>query len=475
MKVLVIALNRSRQPMAVMPYGACVAAQAALGAGHETRLLDLMFEKDPARALERACREFRPEVAGFSLRNIDNNDIRTPVFYPGDAASLMALARRTCGAKIVLGGAAVAVMPEALLRRSGADCCVLGDAAAVFPRLLAVLASGGDPLSVPGTGVITAGEYSANPLDLSVPSGSGLFPEFGRWLDLRAYARHMTSAPLKTKLGCPFGCVYCTYPVGEGKAYRLSPPAEALRAVRELVAGGVRDIEFVDNVFNSPHAHAMELCSLLSANRTGARFHTMELNPEFTDDALLGAMARAGFAGIGITAESADDGVLAALGKNYRLEHLARAAAAVARHDIPCMWIFMVGGPGETKETVARTLDFARQRVRTSDSVFFNAGVRMYPGTPLEAAARHEGSLTKTPAEMLEPVFYLSPAIDKAWLLETLAAATRENMNFINSDSLALPYLSGLYALAHFAGVKQPLWKHTRHLRRGLMSLGVNA
>ena len=475
MKILVIALNRNRQPMAVMPYGACIAAQAALDSGQETRLLDLMFEKDPDKAVERACREFQPDVAGFSLRNIDNNDLRNPVSYPAEAAALISLARRACHAKIVLGGAAAALMPEALLRRTGADWCVVGDAAAAFPRLLSALESGGGPLSIPGVCAIINGKFFANPPDFSAPAGSGLFPEFGRWLDLRAYARHMSAAPLKTKLGCPFGCVYCTYPAGEGRAYRLCPPETVLRAVRKLTDGGVRDIEFVDNVFNSPYAHAMELCGLLAENRTGARFHTMELNPEFTDAPLLYAMERAGFAGIGVTAESADDGVLASLGKNYNSAHLDRAARAVEKHSIPCMWIFMLGGPGETRETVKRTLDFARRRVRPSDTAFFNAGVRLYPGTRLEAAARREDAFSKPPGGMLEPVFYLSPGVDKAWLLKTLETVTRENMNFIDSDSLALPFRPGLYALAHFAGFKQPLWKHTRFLRRGLRGLGVNA
>ncbi|MBI4351257.1 MAG: radical SAM protein [Elusimicrobia bacterium] len=473
MKVLVVSVNRSRQPAAVVPYGACVAAQAALGAGHETRLLDLMFEREPVKALERACRAFRPEVAGFSLRNIDNNDIRNPVSYPDEAASLIAAARRACGAKIVLGGAAAAVMPEALLRLTGADWCLLGDAASAFPRFLAALAAGGDPLSVPGACALADGGFSAEPPDLSASAGTGLFPEFGRWVDLRAYARHMAAVPLKTKLGCPFGCVYCTYPAGEGGAYRLCLPETVLQAVRDLAAAGVRDIEFVDNVFNSPYAHAMELCGLLAGNRTGARFHTMELNPGFTDAPLLDAMERAGFAGIGVTAESADGGVLAALGKNYGPAELYQAARAVEEHSIPCMWMFLLGGPGETKETVERTLAFARRRVRPSDTVFFNAGIRLYPGTPLEAAARREGSLTEPPGGMLEPVFYLSPGVEKSWLLETLAAATGENMNFIASDSFALPYLSGIYGLAHFAGVEQPLWKHTRFIRRGLKSLGV--
>lgn len=473
MKVLVVSLNRSRRPAAVVPYGACVAAQAALGAGHETRLLDLMFEKDPCGALERVCRAFRPDVAGFSLRNIDNNDMKAPMSYPAEAASLIAAARRACGAKVVLGGAAAAVMPEALLRRTGADWCLLGDAASAFPRFLAALASGGYPLSVPGACSIVNGEFTASPPDLSASAGAGLFPDFGRWVDLRAYARQMAAVPLKTKLGCPFGCVYCTYPAGEGAAYRLCPPETVLPAVRDLVAAGVRDIEFVDNVFNSPYAHAMELCGLLAGNRTGARFHTMELNPAFTDAPLLAAMERAGFAGIGVTAESADDGVLAALGKNYDAAQLGRAASAVREQEIPCMWMFLLGGPGETKETVERTLEFARRRVKPSDTVFFNAGVRLYPGTLLEAAARREGRLTLPRAGMLEPVFYLSRGVEKDWLFRTLAAATRENMNFIASDSFARPFLSGLYGLAHFAGVEQPLWKHTRLIRRGLKSLGI--
>jgi len=475
MKVLIIALNRNRQPMAVMPYGACVAAEAAADAGHETRFLDLMFERHPEKAVARACREFQPDVAGFSLRNIDNNDLRNPVSYSAGAAALMDLARASCRARIVLGGAATALMPEALLRVTRADWCVTADAAAAFPRFLSALAAGADPLSIPGVCAIRNGEFSANPPEFTDPAEKGLFPDLGRWLDLRAYARHMSSAPLKTKLGCPFGCVYCTYPAGEGKAYRLCTPEAVAGAVRRLTEAGVRDIEFVDNVFNSPYGHALELCNMLAESRTGARFHTMELNPEGVDAPLLDAMERAGFAGIGVTAESADDGVLAALGKQYNTAHLERAARAVARHKIPCMWIFMVGGPGETRDTVERTLEFARRRVRPSDTVFFNAGVRIYPGTPLEAAARREGVLIKPPLEMLKPVFYLAPGMDKEWLLQTLETATRENMNFINADSLALPFLSGMYGLAHFAGVRQPLWKHTRILRRGLRGLGVNA
>jgi radical SAM superfamily enzyme YgiQ (UPF0313 family) len=452
-----------------------VAAETARRAGHEVRFLDLMFSRAPARDLEKALAGFRPDVTGFSMRNIDNNDLRTPVAFFEEASALMRGARLNRDLKIVLGGAAAGVMPEELLRNSGADWVVLGDAPAVFPGLLAAIERGADPLNIPGVGAFKDGQFISTPLAFGAWEGEDLFPDFGHWLDLRAYSGLQAAVPVKTKLGCPFKCVYCTYAASEGRAYRLCPPEEAAAKVRALARAGVKDIEFVDNVFNSPYEHALELCRLLAAKPSGARLHTMELNPAFTDRPLLDAMEEAGFAGIGITAESADDGVLASLGKNYGGAQVRLAAAAVGRGRLPCMWIFLLGGPGETRETVKRTLDFARNELRPSDSVFFNVGVRIYPGTPLEAIARAEGILKVPASEMLRPEFYVSPAVGREWLIDTLKQAVNENMNFINPDSLALPFISTLSRLAVLAGVKPPLWRNTRGLRRGLRLIGVKA
>ncbi len=475
MKILIINTNRNRQPLVVLPYGACVAAGAARRAGHEVRFLDLMFSRAPARDLERALSEFRPAVAGFSVRNIDNNDLRNPAAFFEEAAELMRGARKNRDLKIVLGGAAAGVMPEELLKSTGADWVALGDAPAVFPGLLAAIERGEDPVGLPGVGAFRRGKFVATPLAFGAWEGEDLFPDFARWLDLRAYAGLMAAVPVKTKLGCPFNCVYCTYAASEGRAYRLCPPEEAAAKVRALARAGVKDIEFVDNVFNSPYEHALELCHLLAAKPCGARLHTMELNPAFTDRPLLETMEAAGFAGIGITAESADDAVLSSLGKNYGGAQVRAAAAAVGRGTLPCMWIFLLGGPGETRETVKRTLDFARSELRPSDSVFFNVGLRIYPGTPLEGLARAEGTLKIPASEMLQPAFYVSPAVGREWLLETLRQAVDQNMNFINPDSLALPLISTLSRLAVLAGVKPPLWRNTRALRRGLRLMGVKA
>ena len=74
---------------------------------------------------------------------------------------------------------------------------------------------------------------------------------------------------MQSKSGCPFACVYCTYGVGEGRRYRVVPPEEVAAAVPRLNAMGFRDIEFVDNVFNSPYEQALAVCQRWPAAATG--------------------------------------------------------------------------------------------------------------------------------------------------------------------------------------------------------------
>lgn len=473
--ILIVSANRARQPVAVMPVGACMAAGAAERAGHSVKMLDLMFEKNPGAALERELEKAVPDVVGISVRNIDNNDMKNPAVFFKEAAFLTALVKTRTKAAVVLGGAAVTVLPEQLLRYCNADLAVAGNGEIVFPRLLSALSCGGSPSEIPGVCFLKNNSFVKNENPVSPARSACLPPDFSRWIDIKSYLAELAAAPVRTKIGCPFNCVYCTYAVSEGKIYSLLPAEDVLDNIRGIIAGGIHDIEFVDNVFNSPYDHAMEICGALAGAGLNARFHTVEINPGFLDDALLSAMEKAGFAGIGITAESASDQVLAGLGKNYRSEDVRRAAEAVRRHETPCFWIFMLGGPGETRETVMETLRFAERFIKPSDTAFFNAGVRIYPGTKLEVTARKEGVLAVPPEEMLSPVFYLSPAVDSVWLFETLGRFCGARRNFIGHDSLSLPFLPALSRLAHVLGLRPPLWKHTRAIRSGLALLGVKS
>jgi radical SAM superfamily enzyme YgiQ (UPF0313 family) len=472
MKVLIVNTNRHSRPFPVMPLGACMVAEAVEQAGHDAVVLDLMFEANPQRALRRELIAGRYDIIALSIRNIDNNDMRSPVFFLKDIPDMVNAIRELSSAKIIIGGAALGVMAEEILRFTGADYAVAGDGEYVMPEFLRRL-SQGDGAASPGVAHISGGVFLINGNAPSGQPGRCAVPDFSRWIDVRAYLSRMATVPVQTKLGCSFKCVYCTYRKIEGEDYRLCPPECVAEAVKSLCLRGFRDIEFVDNVFNSPYEHAMEICGLLEKSGHSARLQSLELNPAFVDDALIAAMERAGFVGVGITAESASDRVLQKLRKSFTAQDVGSAAEVIRRHKLPCIWIFLLGGPGETEETIEETFSFAEKAIRRKDAVFFNIGVRIYPGTELETIARREGVLTASPGEMLAPVFYLPPGLDQERLFYRTTEFIRTHMNVIDSTSLELPFLPDLHKLAQRLGMKPPLWRHTAAIRRLLKYTGV--
>jgi len=474
MNILLISTNRNTLPMPVMPIGACMVAEACERAGHRVELLDLMFGLRPHEAVRSAIRSSRPDAVGLSVRNIDNNDMRDTAFFLEDLRSTINAVREHCDAPVILGGAALAVMPEAILRFCEVSCAVLGDGETVFPLLLDRMAQGAPFGDVPGIAYVDNDIFISTPC----PGQDGVTecgaPDYHRWVNIPKYRSQLATAPLQTKLGCAFQCVYCTYRKIEGNGHRLADPLSVADAVTRLSASGLRDIELVDSVFNVPYEHALGVCEALAKVKHRALLQSLELNPRTFDDALVFAMERAGFAGMGLTVESASDRVLEGLRKGFTTREVYNAAEVLKRHSIPCAWIFLLGGPGETRETVAETLRFAETAARAKDVVFFNIGLRIYPGTELESIARRQGILTALPDQMLRPVFYVSPDVDADWMMNEVRRSMSSHMNFINTDSIGLSILPRVHRAAHVLGVRPPLWKHTRFIRRSLRMMGMD-
>lgn len=473
MKVLIVSTNRNQNPVTVMPYGACVVAEACRDAGHQVKVLDLMFEESQAEALGEALKQFEPDIVGISIRNIDNNNFKSPVSFIHGHVELINKVRKESRAKVILGGAALGIMPEEFLRYTGADFAVTGYGEFVMPLLLKTLETGGS-FDVPGLSYIDNGAYVKNDFSAIPPAYESKVPDFSRWIDVKAYQRNLSSFPLQTKRGCPYKCIYCTYSKNEGTRYQLFSPESVADSVEKLAGKGFRDIEFVDNVFNSPREHALEVCREIKRRGIKARFIAMSINPRFLNDELLTLMEEIGFAGIGITAESASDEVLCLLGKEYFAVDLCKAAILVAKHSIPCFWMFMLGGPGENKETVIKTLEFAGRYIQPSDIAFFNTGIRVYPETELEKTARAEGLIKTEKLDLLNSVFYTSPGLDPQWVASTVKDYMKKHFNFIDSDSMGFGSLPSIYKLGYMLGFRPPLWRHMPGIISKLRFMGVN-
>ncbi len=353
--------------------------------------LDLMFQSDPVDAVAEALRGFPAEVVGLSVRNLDNKRHASPGGVrhrndggrPGGAA---AFGRAPGPGRPAVGGHAGAAAPG---HRGGA--AVLGDGETAFPALLRAWNNGGGLSRVPRLAWLEDGHYRMSATDRSELVSAACTPYYPGWLDLRAYRLNLTSIPLQSKRGCPFPCIYCTYGISEGREYRLIPP-EVLPprcSVWRLWAAGTSNSW---TMFLTPPMSTPWRCATAWPAPAPVRLQTLELNPAGVDDRLLTAMARAGFVGVGVTAESAADPVLTGLKKGYTAAQVDRAAAAIRRGPLPCFWMFMLGGPGETKDTVATTIRFAQRILRPGDVAYFNVGISIYPGTELAISPGGKGS-----------------------------------------------------------------------------------
>jgi radical SAM superfamily enzyme YgiQ (UPF0313 family) len=102
----------------------------------------------------------------------------------------------------------------------------------------------------------------------------------------------------------------------------------------------------------------------------------------------------------------------------HRREDVALAVARCRANEITVMLDLLLGGPGETSETVAETI--ASIKAMEPDSVGAALGIRLYPGTRMEALLGAEGPLETNrglrrhysgPIDLLQPTFYISPAL----------------------------------------------------------------
>jgi anaerobic magnesium-protoporphyrin IX monomethyl ester cyclase len=472
-RVLLVSTNRERQPYPVVPNGLACVASALDAAGHDVRFLDLCFARDPVRRARDVVRTFHPDIIGVSVRNIDNSDAVALRHYTPEArAVLRALRQAAPGAKIVAGGAAFGVAPEALFRDLAVDYAVAGDGERASVALISALASGAPVEAIPGLVRERNGTVVFTPPGEDADLDSLPPPSLHRWIDLARYQRNGATVPIQTKRGCVYKCIYCTYRNVEGWGYRIRDPELVADEIEELkVKAGIHHFDFVDSTFNSPPGHALRVCEAITRRRLRVQLDTTNFTPAAASSELLGAMKLAGFRSLGITAESASDPVLEKLEKGFNAARVREVAERVESHGIKTLWIFLIGGPGETRHTLEETLHFARWRLIRGDAVYLTVGLRIYPGTTLHRVAIAEGVVPADSA-LLDPTFYFSSELQFSKTVIRLKQFASDHPRFMfsaDSRSIVLPYLTRAASVLH---LPRPHWQYMGLFQRVARAIG---
>lgn len=414
MNVLLISANTETINMVPLPLGLNCVAVAVRNAGHNVHILDLMGSGDNCALIRDAVRTVRPRVIGISVRNVDNQHMTDTRFLLDGVRDTVTHCRAVSDAVIVLGGAGFSIFPEQVLRYLKADMGICGEGEAAFTMLLDLLERGGDPAEIPGICL------PDRPVDRASALRAGLdslpLPDPSLW-SVPADAATELWIPFQTRRGCPMLCSYCSTPALEGTAIRRHPIDQVVAGIARHVAAGYDHFYFVDNTFNFPPQYAKELCAALSASGMNIRWRCI-LYPGFMDDELARTMAEAGCVEVSLGFESGSPAVLKSLNKKFDCEQVRGASELLRKYGIRRMGFLLLGGPGETRETVEESLAFAASL--GLDLLKLTMGIRIYPDTALAQVARREGVIAADD-DLLIPRFYLARGLD-GWLGERIRA-----------------------------------------------------
>ena len=455
-RVLLISANDYDVPYPVFPLGLAQVNAALRAAGHQTRWVDCLSDTEP---IEEIVATFQPDVVGVSLRNIDDVAFKKRQTFYGLLLKVCARIRQCSRARIVVGGSGFSIFPERLLERSGADFGVQGEGEAGLLALLAALEQGGDPRGIPGLVYRDDGRIRRNPqspdrLDRVVS------PEDRPQRLVHYYLEHSLMLNLQTQRGCAFKCCYCTYPLIEGRWHRRRPPDMVAEELAEVAARGARYVFIVDSVFNSSRDHVVETCEAIL--RCGVRIKWgCFLRPQGLTAEQMEIMARAGLTHIEFGSDSLSDRVLETYQKNLRFEEIRHAAGLAAAQKVDQCHFLILGGPGETKETIEETL--ANSRKLPGVVVLPIVGMRVYPGTTLHARAVAEG-LIREESDLLDPCHYIAPGLTAEFISNRLAEFVKTDPNWIIGEPPAS--FHQLVGRLRQRGVVGPLWTYFAMLQR---------
>jgi radical SAM superfamily enzyme YgiQ (UPF0313 family) len=380
------------------------AGESLVNSGIPVQAVDLCWEDEWREALGAALSRQEPLAVGITFRNIDDCSSMTRTSFLPWIEQLVRAVREHTDSPVVLGGVGFSIAPAPIVRRSGAHYGVAGDGEETLPALARCLQEGQSAEQLPNLVFRCQGTVVENP---PRPAALDSLPAYSRRLfDNARYQARGAMVGIETKRGCPQECIYCPEPAIRGRTVRLRPPRAVAQEMVNLVEQGASWFHLCDSEFNIPISHAKDLCRAIIDAGLADRVHWYPYcAPVPFDEELVRLMARAGCAGVNFGVDSLCDEQLQALGRRHRLTDLQRLVSWLRQAGLTFIFDLLLGGHGETPETVRRTARAAEELEVPLLGVA--EGMRVYPNTPLYGLLKQQQP--ELPEDLLEPTFYFSP------------------------------------------------------------------
>ncbi len=269
------------------------------------------------------------------------------------------------GKKVFIGGIHPTFMPKQTLIDTGADYVSLGEGEISLKKLL--------DANFDGTGIQgiynlenlpdkpIKGEKVENLDDLPMPDWGQISPKSYPRAPHGAVTKNYPIGIIMTTRGCPYGCKFCASPNFYDRKIRFRSPKNVVDEIEYLVKNhGVKEIHFEDDNFTLKRSHAYEVCKMIVDRKIKITFTCPNgIRADKVDKELLLMMKKAGCYCFAYGIESANSQILKNINKDEDIETIKKSIDIAADCGIDCVGFFIFGLPGETKQSIEQSINFA--------------------------------------------------------------------------------------------------------------------
>lgn len=352
--------------------------------GIRAKFVDMAVESVSLEDLLQYINENRPRLIGFTAYTIQ---IKAAGFIAKEIKKHFSDALICCG-----GSHAIAAPRETIKEFDAFDFVVCGEGEIVLTEVFKHLRSGRPLLDIKGVITRERDKFYPNPVskldDLLFPA----WEEFDLTKYLGTY-HHRTKLelPMTTSRGCPSSCVFCCRSFGRKRRHR-SIPSVIKEIERNINDFGCEAIIFNDETFIANVKWSEELFNTMISRGLNEKIRwACETRIDNCSPELFHLMRKAGCIHIFFGFESADDKILKNANKGFNVSQIRKAVRWAKEAGFICAGSFILGLPGETEETVDKTIKLAKELGIYSTT--FPIAVP-FPGTAIrEMALKHEYGL----------------------------------------------------------------------------------
>ena len=436
--------------------GLAYLSAVAEGKGHNVKIFDCVIDAQLKRLVE-IVKEFRPQIVGVTAT--------TPTF--NNAVYIISVLRKILSGSIfICGGPHPTVSPVEVLDTGIFDFLVLGEGEKTFLELIYYVENKhqysldnirGIAFKRDGKYIITPARPSIDDLDSLPFPARHLLPPLGQYRPTPASYRRLPVAVIMTSRGCPSRCTFCDRAVF-GERFRKRSIANVMAEVEEVISKyGAREIRFFDDNFTLDPAHVEGVCKAMGRLRAHTPWTCLTSVTAVSFD-MLRMMCESGCWQVLFGLESGDDYILKHLNKGNTVKQNREAVFWAKRAGLSIRADFLVGSPWETKDSLQKTLGFAKSL--PLDFAHFNKFVP-YPGTDI-----YKDLISKGHKFVFDRASFINNQTESVYVA---AAFSKDEYIRLLNQAYKKFYLRPSYLLRKLLSIRTPA-EFTGHLK-GLHSI----